>query len=100
MHPAGTKAFESRDVRKTNRYSFERENAELEPAMLAKFRANRKAWRYFEAQPPYYRKMAAWFVMSARQEATRARRLAVLIADSAAGRRIGSLGSGTREQQP
>ena len=67
--------------------------------MLAKFRANRKAWRYFEAQPPYYRKMAAWFVMSARQEATRERRLAVLIADSAAGRRIGSLGSGTREQQ-
>ena len=99
MQPAGAEAFARLDVKKTNRYSFERDHAELEPAMLAKFRANRKAWKFFEAQPPGYRKIAAWFVLSARQDATRERRLARLIADSAAGRRLGPMQGGTGKRQ-
>jgi len=46
---------------------------------------------FFQAQPPGYRKVATFYVMSAKREETRARRLATLIRDSASGRRIGLL---------
>ena len=46
------------------------------------------AWAFFQAQPPGYRKMANWFITSAKKEETRQKRLAKLIADSAAGKRI------------
>jgi uncharacterized protein YdeI (YjbR/CyaY-like superfamily) len=58
------------------------------PELEKKFRAKKKAWEFFEAQPPSYRKMATFWVMSAKQEETRAKRLERLIGDSAAGRRI------------
>ena len=51
--------------------------------------ANAAAWAFWEAQPPHYRKGAAHWVMSAKREETRQKRLATLIADSAAGRWIG-----------
>jgi uncharacterized protein YdeI (YjbR/CyaY-like superfamily) len=91
MHPSGLKAFEARDPEKTGIYSFERENAQLSAEDEATFRANRKAWRFFELQPPGYRKIAIFYVMSAKREETRARRLRTLINESAAGRRIGLL---------
>jgi uncharacterized protein YdeI (YjbR/CyaY-like superfamily) len=89
VRAAGRKAFEARDTKKTNAYSFERAAATLEPAHEARFKANRAAWTFFQAQPPGYRKIAAWFVMSAKQDATRLRRLDILIATSAAGERLG-----------
>jgi uncharacterized protein YdeI (YjbR/CyaY-like superfamily) len=89
MTPAGLKAFEARDESKTNRYSYERERAELPEAYQAEIRANAKAWKFLEAQPPYYRKIAALYVMSAKKEETQRRRLERLIRDSAEGRRIG-----------
>jgi hypothetical protein len=55
------------------------------------FKKNRKAWDFFQSQPPYYRKTAGWWVMSAKKEETRQRRLKTLISDSAAARRIGPL---------
>jgi uncharacterized protein YdeI (YjbR/CyaY-like superfamily) len=88
MHPSGIRAFESRDPEKTNRYSFERADAALDAEQEKRFRANRKAWTFWESQPPSYRKPAAWWVVSAKKEETRARRLDRLIADSAAGVRI------------
>ncbi len=89
MRPAGVKAFEARDPKKTDIYSFERETAIL-PAEFAKvFRANAKAWKFWEAQPPGYRRLAAYFVTSAKQEETRRRRLDLLIRDSARGLRLG-----------
>ncbi|MCC6804652.1 MAG: YdeI/OmpD-associated family protein [Anaerolineae bacterium] len=88
MHEAGLKAFNERDPEKQNRYSFERENGQLDPAYEAQFRANEKAWAHFMSRPPSYRKPAIWWVMSAKQEATRLKRLATLIDDSAAGRKI------------
>ena len=60
----------------------------LAPDYEKQFRANRKAWAWFEAMPPSYRRPATWWVMSAKKEETRERRLATLIADSAAGRKI------------
>lgn len=91
MHEAGLKAFNARDPEKQNQYSFERENARLDPAYEAQFRADAKAWEHFMSRPPSYRKPAIWWVMSAKQEATRQKRLATLIADSAAGRKIAVL---------
>ncbi|HJR45196.1 MAG TPA: YdeI/OmpD-associated family protein [Actinomycetota bacterium] len=90
MHPAGLKAFQERDPRKTSQYSFE--NApEFSAAQKKTFKANRKAWEFFQAQPPGYRRTATWWVVSAKKEETRDRRLSTLIEDSAAGRRIAQL---------
>jgi uncharacterized protein YdeI (YjbR/CyaY-like superfamily) len=92
MHPAGLTAFEGRDPKKSGVYSFEqREAATLGDEFERRFRANAKAWAFFEAQPPYYRRVTTFWVVSAKQQATRERRLGALIADSAAGRRIGLL---------
>ena len=88
MKSAGKKAFEGRDAKKTNRYSFEQSRATLGMAYEKLFRANRGAWEFFQSQPPWYRRTATWWVVSARQEPTRQRRLAMLISDSAAGIRI------------
>ena len=94
MHRAGLEAFEARDAKRSGIYSFEQRerNQKLDAAHEAKLRANRKAWAFFQAQPPGYQRLASLWVMSAKKEETRLRRLAVLIDDSAAGRRIGLLG--------
>jgi len=91
MQPAGTKAFDGRDAEKSNRYSFEQKHVLLQPAHEKQFRTNRRAWEFFQSQPPWYRKTATWWVVSAKQEPTRQRRLATLISDSKAGRRIAPL---------
>jgi uncharacterized protein YdeI (YjbR/CyaY-like superfamily) len=89
MRPAGLAAFERRSEAKSGIYSYEqRKQARLEPAQEREFRANAEAWRYFQAQPQGYRKTATWWVVSAKREATRAKRLATLIDDSANGRRL------------
>lgn len=84
----GRAAFERRDPEKTNRYSFERERAELSGEYRRLLEADEAAWTFFRSQPPSYRKTATHWVMSAKREETRRRRLATLIADSAAGLRI------------
>ena len=92
MEPAGLEAFKARDEAKSGVYSFEqRENAKLDRKAEARFKANRAAWKFFQAQPPGYRKIAAFYVMSAKREETRERRLKILIEESAAGQRIGML---------
>lgn len=88
MEPPGLAAFENRDPDRTGQYSFERERAALTPAYLGQFRARQDAWSWFREQPPSYRKTVAWWVMSAKREETRQRRLDTLIEDCAAGRRI------------
>lgn len=88
MHPAGLRAFEARDSTKTA-YTYERRtNPELKPAEKKKFQSNAKAWKFFEAQPPGYRRLMIFRVVDAKRDETRARRLDELIAESAAGRRI------------
>jgi uncharacterized protein YdeI (YjbR/CyaY-like superfamily) len=89
MRPAGEAAFARRTAEKTGVYSFERnEAAVLPPDQAARLAGNAKAHAWFTAQAPYYQRTAIHWVISAKQEATRDRRLATLIADSAAGRRI------------
>lgn len=85
---AGRAAFDRRDPARIGVYSFEKRPNRFPPKYEKAFRANPAAWRFFEQQPPGYRRLGIHWVISARREDTRQRRLAKLIADSAAGRRI------------
>lgn len=100
LRPAGLQAFEARDEAKANQYSYEREKRELDPAHQRQLEANPAAWEFFRAQPPYYQRMARWYVMSAKREETRQRRLATLIEDSAQGRRLAGFPSPAKERKP
>ena len=93
MHSAGLAAFKARDEKRSGIYSFEqREKAQrLDAAYKAKLKANATAWAFLQSQAPYYQRMASLYVMSAKREETRLRRLATLIDESAAGQRIGLL---------
>ncbi len=88
MHATGVATFEARDPKLQKKYSFENPDAKLSLADAKRFRADKQAWANFEKMPPSYRHPAIWWVVSAKQEATRERRLATLIADSAAGVRL------------
>jgi uncharacterized protein YdeI (YjbR/CyaY-like superfamily) len=93
MQAAGLRAFEARDPKRSGIYAYEgekrKEQEKLSPAFVKKFKANAKAWAFFEAQAPYYKRAIARYVMSAKKEETQLKRLARLIDDSARGRRVG-----------
>ncbi|MEJ2219122.1 MAG: YdeI/OmpD-associated family protein [Gemmatimonadota bacterium] len=91
MTPAGLAAFDRRDPERAGVYSFEGDEPRLGERYEAELRANQAAWEFFQSQPPSYRKTATAWVVSARREETRRRRLATLIEDSANGLRIGPL---------
>ena len=86
--PGGLAAYEARVK---SQYSFESRPRTLAPAHLRAFRANRRAWRFFSAQPPWYRRTCSFYVMSAKQPETRSRRLAVLIEQSERGQALSPL---------
>lgn len=87
MTPAGRVAFEERDEARV--YSYEQmQLATLAPEQEAELQRDTKAWVFWQDQPPSYRKAAVHWVVSAKKEETRARRLATLVADSAAGLRV------------
>ena len=88
MTAAGLAEFEKRDDQRAKTYSYEREKPEFDAASEKKFRANVKAWDFFRAQPAGYQRLHTWWVLSAKREETRAKRLAALIEISADGRRI------------
>jgi len=86
MEPAGIKEFESRTEERTEVYSFEKTGVRhFDPAYEKKLKASKKAWAFWEAQIPSYRKVVTHWVMSAKQEETRQRRLQQLISDSEKG---------------
>ncbi len=92
MGPAGLAAFAARAAERSAIYAYEQpEDATLTTEEEALFRAEPGAWDFFIAQRPSYRRPALWWVVSAKRPETRARRLATLIADSAAGRTLAHL---------
>src|SRR5271165_1814551 len=91
MQRPGLAAFQTRDLKKSQQYSYERNNCRLEAAHEKQFKANAEAWEFFRAQTPWYQRTTTWWVVSAKREGTRLKRLATLIADSEKGRRIGLL---------
>jgi len=88
MHPAGLQAFAGAKDQ-ARKYSYEqRKESSFNQEDERRFQAKPKAWDFFQAQPPWYRRTATFWVMSAKREETRQRRLATLIADSECGQPI------------
>jgi len=91
MCPAGIKAFQGA-TEQSRKYSYEQRNeACFDKESDRRFRAHRAAWDFFQSQPPGYRRTATFWVVSAKKEETRQRRLEVLIAAAGSGRRIDPL---------
>ena len=88
MRPSGLVAFEARGAARSGVYTYEQPVHEMEAVYRAQVQANPDAWAFFEAQPAWYRRTALRWIISAKKEETRQRRLASLIADSAAGRTV------------
>lgn len=89
MRPAGLTAFARRIERKSRVYTYEQKNeAVLGKALATKFKANEKAWQFFQLQAPYYRKLMTVWLNRAKGEDTRQRRLDKLIAACESGRRL------------
>ena len=88
MHAAGLEAFDKRKENRSGIYSYEQRTHEIPEPYGQKLRANSAAWAFFQAQVPSYRKAAGWWVVSAKKEETRQRRLEKLIEDSAQGRTL------------
>src|SRR5258708_24510569 len=88
MRPAGVKAFEARQEERSGIYSFEQQNIQFEREQERQFRDNKAAWKFFQSQPPSYRRAATWWVIGAKRDETKAKRLATLIDDSAKGRTV------------
>ena len=88
MRPAGEKAFAARTENRSGIYAYEQRQTELVEPYAKKLRRNKAAWKFFQAQAASYRKAASWWVLSAKREETRLKRLETLIEDSAAGRTL------------
>ena len=88
MMPAGLKAFAAREAAKSGVYSFENKPRQLSPELERQFKSDKNAWEFFQQQPPGYRRLAVWWISSAKKPETRARRLGQLIHDSHEGRRL------------
>lgn len=85
MRPAGLASFENRKENKSKIYSYEKAEVEFAFEFENLFKANKKAWDYFLSLAPSYKKPSTNWVMSAKQEVTKLKRLNQLIADSQAG---------------
>jgi uncharacterized protein YdeI (YjbR/CyaY-like superfamily) len=91
MTEPGIKAFAARQEQRTGIYAFEQKRPGLSAKYKKQFRANAHAWEFFSKQAPWYQRTAGYWVVHAKQEETRLRRLAKLIDDSAKGRRLDQL---------
>lgn len=85
MRPAGMASFKNRKEDKSKIYPHENEEMKFSPDLEKQFKANKIAWKYFQSLAASYRKSSGNWVMSAKQESTRIKRLTGLIKDSEAG---------------
>jgi uncharacterized protein YdeI (YjbR/CyaY-like superfamily) len=88
MQPAGLAAFARRDAKKSGVYAFEQKAIAFPPDLAQAFRANAKAWTYFTSTGSYYQRVTTNWVISAKQDETRARRFAQLVESSATGDKV------------
>ena len=88
MAAPGLETFRRRDPKKIGIYSFEQPPSTFDAALARAFRTDAAAWKFFRAQPPGYQRLMTFWVMSARQQETRQRRLAALVKSSAEGKRV------------
>ena len=88
VKPAGLEVFKNRDVKKDQQYSFEQAKVKLPKDFEKKIKSNKKAWDSFNKFPPSARKLSTWWVISAKREETKLKRLDILIQCSEEGRKI------------
>ena len=88
MKPEGLKVFNARDQKKSGIYSYENEAQEFHKDYEKEFKANKKAWSFYKEQAPWYIRNTKHWVMRAKQEVTRLKRLQLLIKDSEHGKRL------------
>lgn len=86
--PSGLAAFERRDAKRCEVYSYERNHAVFDDEARARFQKDRKAWEWFTSQASYYQRAVTHWVSSAKRPETREKRLGTLIARSKKGERI------------
>ncbi len=92
MHPAGLKAFAARDEKKSAIYSYEqRKSAQFTREQEKHFRANKAAWEFFRSQAPWYRRVTTYWVISAKRDETKLKRLSELLGHSENQQRIPGL---------
>lgn len=96
MKIEGLKAFGFRKESNSKIYSYENPPLEFSPEFKKIFKTNKKAWLYYQSETPTYRKVTTRWVMSAKQDSTRTRRLKELIYDSAAGKKIKAMSYGKK----
>jgi uncharacterized protein YdeI (YjbR/CyaY-like superfamily) len=82
MEDAGREAFSRRDEKNSRRASYERKHVRLDPALRRKLQSHRTAWAFFQTRPPYYRRLCFFWIMNAKREDTRKRRLEILVHSS------------------
>jgi uncharacterized protein YdeI (YjbR/CyaY-like superfamily) len=88
MEEPGLAAYRARSEQRTGVYSFEGAALTLAPAYQRLLRANAAAWNHFRSQPPWYRRTCSHWVMNAKREQTRLRRIGIVIRCSQMGHRI------------
>lgn len=88
MKPAGMAAFKARKENRSGIYSYEQRSATLDGQYERRLKKNKAAYDFFYAQPPSYRKAIGWWVVTAKQEGTRLKRLDKLIRESQRGKRL------------
>jgi uncharacterized protein YdeI (YjbR/CyaY-like superfamily) len=91
MTPAGLRAFEARREPAPGTYTYETRPNDLPEEYAAIFRRNESAWSFWTTQRPAYRRSMTWWVVSAKRDETRLRRLEALIEETAAGRVLDDL---------
>jgi len=99
MAEPGLRAYARRDPKRTGIYAFENEAREFSPEFEKRFRANKAAWQFFQTEPPSIRRTCIFWVMSAKKEETRSRRLDQLITRAAQGIRSGVMETKSRTDQ-
>lgn len=100
VHARGEEAFARREQGRSGMYLYESRAAALDSDTEREFKRHAAAWRFFQAQPPSYRRTAAHWVMSAKRDETRRRRLEKLIATSRAGERLAAFSAPSRRRAP
>jgi uncharacterized protein YdeI (YjbR/CyaY-like superfamily) len=88
MRPAGLAAFAKRLPNRSGIYSYEQRPVNLPDEYRAQLATDPRALAFFDAQPPGYRKLMAWYVVSAKKEETRTQRVARLLDACRAGKRL------------
>ena len=96
MQREGLAAFDKKSKERSIKYAYEQKNVQLDKTYQKKIKENKQAWGFYEKLAPSYKKQTVWWIMSAKKEETRLRRLDVLIKSSEEGQKIPPLRRGVK----